>query len=91
MKKFNKASDNKPSQVKKKKITRPPLNERKEIRRKKGKMLGTKKGAPGTNRRVPRTKPEFVSDAQRKAVWASKKDGGKGNPNKKKKKNEKTC
>ena len=30
-------------------------------------------------------KPEFVSDAQRKAVWASKKDGGKGNPNKKKK------
>ena len=27
----------------------------------------------------------YVSDAQRKAVWASKKDGGKGNPNKKKK------
>tara|TARA_R100000773_G_C4219732_1_gene118353 strand:+ start:620 stop:1126 length:507 start_codon:yes stop_codon:yes gene_type:complete len=25
---------------------------------------------------------EYVSDAQRKAVWASKKDGGKGNPNK---------
>ena len=28
---------------------------------------------------------KYVSDAQRKAVWASKKDGGKGNPNKKKK------
>ncbi len=28
---------------------------------------------------------EYVSDAQRKAVWASKKDGGKGNPNRKKK------
>ena len=27
----------------------------------------------------------YVSAAQRKAVWASKKDGGKGNPNKKKK------
>ena len=25
---------------------------------------------------------KFVSDAQRRAVWASKKDGGKGNPNK---------
>ena len=25
----------------------------------------------------------YVSHAQRKAVWASKKDGGKGNPNKK--------
>ena len=25
---------------------------------------------------------EYVSDAQRKAVWASKADGGKGNPNK---------
>jgi len=25
----------------------------------------------------------YVSAAQRKAVWASKKDGGKGNPNKK--------
>ena len=99
MKKFNKAGDNKPSQVtisanrtKKKKITRPPLNKRKKIRdgSHSRKLLGTKKGAPGTNRRVTRTingkkKPEFVSDAQRKAVWASKKDGGKGNPNKKKK------
>ena len=27
----------------------------------------------------------YVSDAQRKAVWASKADGGKGNPNKMKK------
>ena len=27
----------------------------------------------------------YVSAAQRKAVWASKKDGGKGNPNRKKK------
>jgi hypothetical protein len=26
---------------------------------------------------------KYASDAQRKAVWASKKDGGKGNPNKK--------
>ena len=26
----------------------------------------------------------YVSAAQRKAVWASKKDGGKGNPNRKK-------
>ena len=26
---------------------------------------------------------KYVSDAQRKAVWASKKDGGRGNPNKK--------
>ena len=25
----------------------------------------------------------YASAAQRKAVWASKKDGGKGNPNKK--------
>ena len=25
---------------------------------------------------------KYVSDAQRKAVWASKADGGKGNPNK---------
>ena len=28
----------------------------------------------------------YVSAAQRKAVWASKKDGGRGNPNRKKKK-----
>ena len=28
----------------------------------------------------------YASAAQRKAVWASKKDGGKGNPNRKKKK-----
>tara|TARA_Y100000592_G_scaffold86627_1_gene140175 strand:- start:823 stop:933 length:111 start_codon:yes stop_codon:yes gene_type:complete len=28
----------------------------------------------------------YKSAAQRKAVWASKKDGGKGNPNRKKKK-----
>jgi len=27
----------------------------------------------------------YASAAQRKAVWASKKDGGKGNPNRKKK------
>ena len=27
----------------------------------------------------------YKSAAQRKAVWASKKDGGKGNPNRKKK------
>ena len=27
----------------------------------------------------------YKSDAQRKAVWASKADGGKGNPNKMKK------
>jgi hypothetical protein len=27
----------------------------------------------------------YASVAQRKAVWASKKDGGKGNPNRKKK------
>jgi|TARA_R100001460_G_scaffold69243_1_gene109826 hypothetical protein len=31
----------------------------------------------------------YASAAQRKAVWASKKDGGKGNPNRKKKKTRK--
>jgi len=32
---------------------------------------------------VPRSPAKkYVSDAQRKAVWASKADGGKGNPNK---------
>ena len=42
--------------MKKKKTTRPPLGKRKEIRGKsRDRMLGTKKGAPGTNRRVPRT------------------------------------
>ena len=46
--------------MKKKKAKRPPLNERKEIRgkQKRQKMLGYKKGAPGTNERVPRTRPE---------------------------------
>tara|TARA_R100001463_G_scaffold111176_1_gene166053 strand:- start:757 stop:876 length:120 start_codon:yes stop_codon:yes gene_type:complete len=32
----------------------------------------------------------YASAAQRKAVWASKKDGGKGNPNRKKKTKRKT-
>ena len=31
----------------------------------------------------PSMAKKYVSEAQRKAVWASKKDGGKGNPNKK--------
>ena len=49
------AKFNKPN-MKKKKTTRPPLNERKEMRAKpRERMLGTKKGAPGTDRRVPRT------------------------------------
>lgn len=44
----------------KKKKTRPPLNKRKPIidKSRDRKMLGTTKGAPGTNRRVPRTRPE---------------------------------
>ena len=42
---------------------------------------GTAKGAKGSCRKSSPTK-EYVSDAQRKAVWASKADGGAGNPNK---------
>ena len=42
---------------------------------------GTKKGAPGSCRKSSPNK-EYVSDAQRKAVWATKADGGAGNPNK---------
>ena len=42
---------------------------------------GTAKGAKGSCRKSSPAK-EYVSDAQRKAVWASKADGGKGNPNK---------
>ena len=42
---------------------------------------GTAKGAKGSCRKSSPTK-KYVSDAQRKAVWASKADGGKGNPNK---------
>ena len=42
---------------------------------------GTKRGAKGSCRKSSPTK-KYVSDAQRKAVWASKADGGKGNPNK---------
>jgi len=45
---------------------------------------GTVKGAKGSCRKSSPTK-KYVSDAQRKAVWASKADGGKGNPNKMKK------
>ena len=45
---------------------------------------GTKKGEPGSCYKPSPTK-KYVSDAQRKAVWASKADGGKGNPNKMKK------
>jgi len=42
---------------------------------------GTAKGAKGSCRKSSPTK-KYVSDAQRKAVWASKADGGAGNPNK---------
>ena len=42
---------------------------------------GTKKGEPGSCYK-PSPSKENVSDAQRKAVWASKADGGAGNPNK---------
>jgi hypothetical protein len=42
---------------------------------------GTAQGAKGSCRKSSPTR-EYVSDAQRKAVWASKADGGKGNPNK---------
>ena len=42
---------------------------------------GTSQGAKGSCRKSSPTK-KYVSDAQRKAVWASKADGGKGNPNK---------
>ena len=44
----------------KKKKTRPPLNKRKPIidTSRDRKMLSTKKGAPGTNTRVQRTRPE---------------------------------
>ena len=42
---------------------------------------GTKKGEPGSCYK-PSPNKEYVSDAQRKAVWASKADGGAGNPNK---------
>ena len=42
---------------------------------------GTAKGAKGSCRKSSPTK-DYVSDEQRKAVWASKADGGKGNPNK---------
>ena len=42
---------------------------------------GTAKGAKGSCRKSSPTK-DYVSDEQRKAVWASKADGGKGIPNK---------
>ena len=42
---------------------------------------GTAQGAKGSCRKSSPSK-KYVSDAQRKAVWASKADGGKGNPNK---------
>lgn len=42
---------------------------------------GTAQGAKGSCRKSSPAK-DYVSDAQRKAVWASKADGGKGNPNK---------
>jgi len=42
---------------------------------------GTAKGAKGSCRKSSPTR-KYASDAQRKAVWASKADGGKGNPNK---------
>ena len=42
---------------------------------------GTAQGAKGSCRKSSPTR-KYVSDAQRKAVWASKADGGKGNPNK---------
>ena len=42
---------------------------------------GTSQGAKGSCRKSSPSK-KYVSDAQRKAVWASKADGGKGNPNK---------
>tara|TARA_R110001632_G_scaffold230517_1_gene368043 strand:+ start:1160 stop:1624 length:465 start_codon:yes stop_codon:yes gene_type:complete len=42
---------------------------------------GTTQGAKGSCRKSSPTR-KYVSDAQRKAVWASKADGGKGNPNK---------
>ena len=42
---------------------------------------GTVKGAKGSCRKSSPTK-DYVSDEQRKAVWASKADAGKGNPNK---------
>jgi len=41
---------------------------------------------PTMRKSAHKSKPAgYVSAAQRKAVWASKKDGGKGNPNRKKK------
>jgi len=42
---------------------------------------GSAQGAKGSCRKSSPTR-KYVSDAQRKAVWASKADGGKGNPNK---------
>ena len=42
---------------------------------------GTSQGAKGSCRKSSPTR-KYASDAQRKAVWASKADGGKGNPNK---------
>tara|TARA_R110000851_G_scaffold183160_1_gene332258 strand:+ start:1155 stop:1619 length:465 start_codon:yes stop_codon:yes gene_type:complete len=42
---------------------------------------GTAQGAKGSCRKSSPAR-KYVSDAQRKAVWASKADGGKGNPNK---------
>ena len=42
---------------------------------------GTAQGAKGSCRKSSPVK-KYVSDAQRKAVWASKADGGKGSPNK---------
>ena len=44
-------------------------------------VRGTVRGAKGSCRKSSPAK-DYVSDAQRKAVWASKADGGKGNPNK---------
>ena len=41
---------------------------------------GTAKGAKGSCAKSPTKK--YASNAQRKAIWASKADGGAGNPNK---------
>ena len=42
---------------------------------------GTAQGAKGSCRKSSPSR-KYVSDAQRKAVWASKADGGAGHPNK---------
>ena len=70
----------KPNMAMKKK---PMMGKDKPMMGKKKPMMGKEKPMMAKDKPMMAKKPKkYVSDAQRKAVHASKADGGKGNPNK---------